>query len=490
MSQAIYDNRKLLLNHASKYDLVKFYAKDFKSKYLKAWNTQAMFADVAVYYLNMFQAIESSLELKVFEKSPSVSYYKRDVGKHKKGNIKEVTYHRHWTSLTKLIKALVFCDESNLCLNDSLRECYDFYCKKFTSARIWRLVDEIRSNILDHKIHKIAFKTGTWKCTHSHATGQVDSDVIIDETNSKYKYWMKLDLRKDYCGDIYIPIQINEKYHDLSKSRKATWLVKNLGDKKINIIGTKEAEQLSFHDEVEVDGLDLNVKHNFCSISNGKEFDYSRTYIKEFCKQLKKLDKIGLKNITQVQRKHLEKACKRNEWYFKKLISEVLDYCEEKKIYDLVLEDLELFNGGYAKDLEFGVKYSRLVRLLRLNSVKTWMKQQAEKRGIRVHLTPAAYSSQQCPVCGCIDEENRKTQEEFCCCSCGHHDNADHNAAVNLKRRFTNVLWRDALHDVDAYGRLVPKLFKKRSFVKDILNSHEQPGLYCDVSQEISVPLL
>lgn len=71
----------------------------------------------------------------------------------------------------------------------------------------------------------------------------------------------------------------------------------------------------------------------------------------------------------------------------------MLSYCKDYNIYDLVLEDLELFNGSYAKSIEFGVKYSRLVKLLRLNSVKDWMKQQAEKKGIRVHLTPSYYSS-------------------------------------------------------------------------------------------------
>ena len=74
-----------------------------------------------------------------------------------------------------------------------------------------------------------------------------------------------------------------------------------------------------------------------------------------------------------------------------------------------MLEDLELFNSSYSKNIEFGVKYSRLVRLLRLDSVKDWMKQQSEKKGIRVHLTPSYYSSQQCPKCGLIDKENRET---------------------------------------------------------------------------------
>ena len=163
------------------------------------------------------------------------------------------------------------------------------------------------------------------------------------------------------------------------------------------------------------------------------------------------------------------------------MISEVLDYCISKEIYDIVLEDLELFNGSYAKNIEFGIKYSRLVRLLRLNSVKEWMKQQAEKKGIRIHLTLSYYSSQQCPVCGHIDGENRKTQEEFECCNCGHHANADLNAAKNLKRRFTNVLWKNSLHAIDTYSRLIPKSFIKKDFVKSILSNNET-SLYCDVN--------
>ena len=306
------------------------------------------------------------------------------------------------------------------------------------------------------------------------------SDLIVDDTNSMYKYWMKIDLRKEY-GNVYLPLQINNKYHNLKKSKHSSWLVKRLNNK-IEVIGTKDADALDFHDEVVVEGLDLNVKHNFCAISNGKTFDYDRIYVKQLCKELKKLDKTGLKNINDKQRKHLEKICRRNEWYFKKLISEVLDYCEDHRIYDIVLEDLKLFNGSYAKNIEFEIKYSRLARLLRLNSIKGWMRQQAEKRGIRVHLTPSYYSSQQCPICGCIDRENRNTQEDFICCSCGHHANADINAAINLKRRYTNVLWKTSLHDIDAYKRLMPKSFMKKDYIKSIL-SKDETSLYCDVNQ-------
>ena len=46
---------------------------------------------------------------------------------------------------------------------------------------------------------------------------------------------------------------------------------------------------------------------------------------------------------------------------------------------------------------------------------------------------PAQYTSQRCSKCGHIDKDNRKTQDEFMCLACGHRDNADKNAALNIK---------------------------------------------------------
>lgn len=44
-------------------------------------------------------------------------------------------------------------------------------------------------------------------------------------------------------------------------------------------------------------------------------------------------------------------------------------------------------------------------------------------------------TSRTCPVCGCIDKNNRKTQALFLCTSCGFSANADVNAAVNIAAR-------------------------------------------------------
>ena len=44
----------------------------------------------------------------------------------------------------------------------------------------------------------------------------------------------------------------------------------------------------------------------------------------------------------------------------------------------------------------------------------------------------AHFTSQRCNKCGHLDKDNRKTQADFKCLACGHRDNADVNAALNI----------------------------------------------------------
>ena len=48
---------------------------------------------------------------------------------------------------------------------------------------------------------------------------------------------------------------------------------------------------------------------------------------------------------------------------------------------------------------------------------------------------PAAYSSQTCSTCGCVDALSRPQQAVFSCSSCGYRDHADLNAAKVLLAR-------------------------------------------------------
>ena len=45
------------------------------------------------------------------------------------------------------------------------------------------------------------------------------------------------------------------------------------------------------------------------------------------------------------------------------------------------------------------------------------------------------HSSQTCPICGYVSKDNRKTQKEFKCISCGYRANADFNAAQILLKK-------------------------------------------------------
>lgn len=55
--------------------------------------------------------------------------------------------------------------------------------------------------------------------------------------------------------------------------------------------------------------------------------------------------------------------------------------------------------------------------------------------GRQVKAVHPAYTSQECPACGHVDSENRKTQDKFSCVVCGHTDHADVNAARNILAR-------------------------------------------------------
>ena len=63
------------------------------------------------------------------------------------------------------------------------------------------------------------------------------------------------------------------------------------------------------------------------------------------------------------------------------------------------------------------------------------LKYKAADAGRRIKEIDPRYTSQECSECGFVFKDNRKTQADFACTSCGHTDNADHNGAVNILAR-------------------------------------------------------
>lgn len=50
----------------------------------------------------------------------------------------------------------------------------------------------------------------------------------------------------------------------------------------------------------------------------------------------------------------------------------------------------------------------------------------------RLLLVPPKNTSLKCRICGHIEKENRQRQEVFQCQNCGHTENADLNASINI----------------------------------------------------------
>jgi transposase len=63
------------------------------------------------------------------------------------------------------------------------------------------------------------------------------------------------------------------------------------------------------------------------------------------------------------------------------------------------------------------------------------MAYKAQRKGVPKLAIDPRWSSQECAVCGYIDQANRKTQSEFLCRKCGNTDHADDNAALVLRNR-------------------------------------------------------
>jgi putative transposase len=67
--------------------------------------------------------------------------------------------------------------------------------------------------------------------------------------------------------------------------------------------------------------------------------------------------------------------------------------------------------------------------------LRSFIEYKSKLVGIPVVLVDPRNTSRQCSACGHIDKANRKSQSEFLCVSCGHWENADSNAAKNIRTR-------------------------------------------------------
>jgi hypothetical protein len=230
--------------------------------------------------------------------------------------------------------------------------------------------------------------------------------------------------------------------------------------RKLHVCTTYVADEPKFLPETHSIGLDLNTKRSFASDHLGETYRLDSVVLDQGLALLVKIDaeggvrRIGYRRVAQLRR-----WVRCNEAHIKKLLGRWLDGWKAQGFADVWIEDLAAFGAGNPRSDSKGMALSRHLLLMRLASVKSWLLSMGEKRGIRVHTTNRAFTSQRCPACGHIDAANRCSQAIFRCVECGHTDDADVNAAINILERSKPDLI-DVLHGRDRHGRCSPRAIK------------------------------
>jgi len=199
-------------------------------------------------------------------------------------------------------------------------------------------------------------------------------------------------------------------------------------------------------------GVDINIKHNLFSLSNGDTIDYDREILNKTLSILKHLDinqknfiKNNNKNRNYKTNKH-KKIIKNNsivlENMLNKKCNDLVKWCISNNKDHIVLEDLQKATKTFASIRN--IKISRIYEILDLKNIKHKIKRIANKHNLQVTFVHPEYTSQSCK-CGNITKNNRLKQEIFICTKCGDTMNADTHAAQMIEDRMSNAVLREKL---------------------------------------------
>lgn len=478
------------------YDLKARY-KDFPSTDLNAWERQALFQDiVGAYQLSLSQRfngnpvrLQAGWTYDKYQRAGSRTLPSGTrVDLFKKGDMKPGTFRLRYahTPLVALANYLMRADTAafdpaKMAEDHPLRA--DFLRVQQDATKWSRLLQMVvrRQTRLTRSQKVVHYVTGTFRVN----PGQSRTSVVIDASNKEHKLWLKLrlGLGKD-AQEIYLPLQSNKgrlrhiAEGDVAKLGFAKeFRLKFANGRKLHVCTTYDAIVPEFLPEDRTQAMDLNTKHSFMTDSEGRVYHLSQLLLEQGLALLAKIDAAGgVSKMGYRQAAQLRQWLRRNEASVKKHLAQWCDDWLKEGITDLWVEDLAMSQDTtFIRHPVLGQKYSRVLRLMRLSGVKDWLLSIAEKRGMRLHTTQAAYSSQECPACHHVSRGNRPRQELFDCEVCGCMGDADQVAALNLKNR-SGPAMRDRLHETDAFGRCSPKSVN-RSVLKSLLMAQRAGGV-------------
>lgn len=438
-------------------------------------------------YQNKFETIQKKLK---FEKITYLGCeaYKRGTKKNKKGDFKKVVNKKEITSLSTCLTYLTRYGKENTVkyitehiesADDKQKQLYQCIlncCNKFGFERLYNLALQKRRKTINHYAeYPIEFKSLTFSGRsrktkmvdyNKHFGSVINSFVSLSGFGRK-SFDIPIKFSKDYHGNIKDYFKKNPDYEYTIKF--------NERKHQVSICLCKDGERYVPEASDNIIGIDVNCKHNLFSLSNEKVYDYDRKLVNDYCKFCKQIDKLKEnKDYTIGKRKQhkmdvLKMKMVKSE---QQLIADMCKDLQAQGCGHIVMENLDNgFGKCYVKDTDNeDINYNRKVKFLGLSSLKQEVEHIARKYDIAVSTVHSSYTSKMCPICGCIEDENRPNQETFECIECGHRDNADFNAATNIKNRVLVTVLRESLLKQLDNGAYEPKNLKREK-VKEVLLS-------------------
>ena len=439
-------------------------------------------------YKNKFDNVKHKMEFSVRE-FKGFEHFKRDCKNGKKGQLKKINYKEKKTPLSNCLTYLVrygfdgTVEYINSKLEDTSIEVKkkEYYqnilrcIEKFGFDRLMSLALQRRNQaIMKYFAKPIEFKALTF-------SGRSRKKFILGENENKVSIIKAfVNLSWETRKTMAIPVKYAPCYHGgFSEYERKTndyeyVITFNEKHRKVSVNLVKDGARTisEVADKNELVGIDVNIKHNLFSLSNGETYDYDRNLMKEYCRICTEVDNLKKKDeeYSVGKKKQYKIDAIRRKILFsnRQLISKMCKSLQKQGIRHIVMEDLGTFGKTYVKsdDFEF-LNFNRIIRALHLTDLKNEVGHIANNYGIAVSLVQSEYTSKRCPICGCIEDENRLSQEEFKCVHCGHVDNADHNAAINIRNRVLEAVREDLLKQNDN-GSWSPRKLKKEK-IKEIL---------------------
>ena len=469
----------------SKFQFIKEMNEQFNGEIPSSFYLQ-VYTHVFTCYQNKFKLIQQKLKFEVNEFN-GFEFYQRDSKKHKKGELKRVVIKKKQTPLSNCLTYFARYGNEGIIdyIKDNLDKCDDkkreFYnnilrcCGKFGFERLYKLALAKRKRIIKQYVNKpIKFKSLSFggKSRKKYIVdfnkrfGSVINSFISLSGFDRKSFDIPIKYHKAYHGNMRDYRNVFNNYEYIITFDEKTHQVK------VNLC--KDGERYIPEPNGKTIGIDVNCKHNLFSLSNETTYDYDRKLVNDYCKLLRNIDVLKSKdNGYIIGKRKQQKLNKLKEKVIKFEQQTISTMCKDLKsngFGHIVMEDLDnSFGKCYVSDKDNeNINYNRKVTFLGLSSLKQEVEHIARKYEIAVSTVQPSYTSKMCPICGCIDDGNRLSQETFECVECGHKDNADFNAAKNIRNRvFVTVLREKLLKQLDN-GAYEPRNVN-RAKVKDVL---------------------